>query len=451
MYPHLALKRLPLFVIMMHIYALGNEAMVVRQFGFSVIVTIILLVIFACSPQQTSKPVITEIPIQQQPAVAVKYIAILATDESACKEKASQMKADYEASGYKVKSIEYFPRGAKNVTGALDKFVIEGNLLLVNIVVPKYDKTDIEKIVNARNYSIELKYTEVAERLKTQLLFTRYVGQDKSNEIYIVNDDGSNLTNLTKVTANDSYPNWSPDKSKILFTSNRNRSWLNEYDIFTMSPDGSDLTLLSKVGISGPSFQYPVWSNDGSKIAFCKSRTSLGQYYRFSVHTMNPDGSMMNQITPAQDASSEATEYFPKYFDNSRRIAYIFYKGFYSIESIRVETLTGDTTTILSQVAYPSLSGNKYMPHFDISPDGKLIAYSVYVDNTRTIYIVDIASGDIKASTKKTWYADFPCWSPDGNSIAFEAGDGIYTMPVDCSRWARIAGTGGDDTPYSWK
>jgi hypothetical protein len=280
---------------------------------------------------------------------------------------------------------------------------------------------------------------------KTQLLFTR------GSDIYVINSDGSNMINLTKSTADNYYPGWAPDKKRIIFSSNRNRSWHNEYDIFVMNPDGSDITQITKVGISGPSFPYPSWSSDGNRIAFCKSRTSAGQYYRYSVNVMNSDGSTMQQLTSAQDMGSEACEYYPAWADSDKSIIYIFYNGFYSIESVGVGNFTGVTDTILSSTSYASLSGRNYMPHFSIAPDSKKIAYSVWIDTTQTTIIKDLASSKIEASTDKSWYADWPCWSPDGNSIAFGAGDGIYVMPSNCSKFSKIAGTKSGDTPYSWK
>jgi len=45
----------------------------------------------------------------------------------------------------------------------------------------------------------------------------------RNKEIYLMNADGSAQTRLTNSTANDDFPNWSPDGSKILFTTDRDR------------------------------------------------------------------------------------------------------------------------------------------------------------------------------------------------------------------------------------
>ena len=58
-----------------------------------------------------------------------------------------------------------------------------------------------------------------------------------SREVFVINADGSGLTNLTSNSAKDSLPDWSPDGKKIAFNSDRDC----DYDIYTMDADGSDV------------------------------------------------------------------------------------------------------------------------------------------------------------------------------------------------------------------
>ena len=59
-------------------------------------------------------------------------------------------------------------------------------------------------------------------------------------DIYVIDDDGSNLTNLTNNSAFDKSPSWSPDGTKIVFTAYRNGS----SGISIINSDGTDETRL---------------------------------------------------------------------------------------------------------------------------------------------------------------------------------------------------------------
>ena len=56
-----------------------------------------------------------------------------------------------------------------------------------------------------------------------------------------MNADGSNIHNLTNNAAEDTLPCWSPDGSKIAFSSSRD----GNSDIYTMNADGSNVNRLT--------------------------------------------------------------------------------------------------------------------------------------------------------------------------------------------------------------
>ena len=65
--------------------------------------------------------------------------------------------------------------------------------------------------------------------------------RDANPEIYTMRLDGSGLMRLTNNPAEDSYPVFSPDGSKIVFESNRD----GNFEIFVMGIDGSNQTQLT--------------------------------------------------------------------------------------------------------------------------------------------------------------------------------------------------------------
>lgn len=88
-----------------------------------------------------------------------------------------------------------------------------------------------------------------------------------NDEIWMMNSDGSNKTQLTHTGASiNSRPRFSPGADKISFFSNM---WVNGNDslqIYTMDPNGTNLDTVTK---SGNNYD-PSWSPDGAEIVYAK-------------------------------------------------------------------------------------------------------------------------------------------------------------------------------------
>ncbi len=110
--------------------------------------------------------------------------------------------------------------------------------------------------------------------------------RDGNYEIYTMNPDGSNPTNLTNNPAEDSLPDWSPDGTKILFCSERD----GNNEIYVMNADGSNPTNLTN---NPGQDSQPAWSPDGTQIAFISYGPEL-----MGIYIMNADGSNPTRLTP---------------------------------------------------------------------------------------------------------------------------------------------------------
>lgn len=95
----------------------------------------------------------------------------------------------------------------------------------------------------------------------TKIAFTS--SRDGNEEVYVMNADGSGQLNLTKNSDIDNSPRWSPDGKRLAFVSERD----GNPEIYLMNADGSSPTNLSRnIAVEG----QPSWSPDGRLVAFLR-------------------------------------------------------------------------------------------------------------------------------------------------------------------------------------
>jgi Tol biopolymer transport system component len=208
--------------------------------------------------------------------------------------------------------------------------------------------------------------------------------------IFIVNPDGTGLTNLTPSGAFDINPVWSPDGSKILFGTDQ--------DLYIMNGDGSARTKL----VDGEGIFTFRWSRDGTRIAFVRERPE-GEDIFVDLWVMNSDGT--GQLQVAQNATD------PTWSPDGLRIA--FASASQQLHLINADG-TGDTpiTPTTIRVGQPAWS-----------PDGAQIVFVNVAD--KDLMLVNPDGSGLTQLTSGSAIDDSPVWSPDGSRIAFVSG------PVD--------------------
>jgi Tol biopolymer transport system component len=251
-----------------------------------------------------------------------------------------------------------------------------------------------------------------------------------AGEIFTMNPDGTNQTNISNNSDEDVSGEWSPDGGKIAFISDNN----GNIDIYTMQADGSNQTRLT----ANTSFDdTPSWSPDGAKIVFASDRDRSG----YEIYVMNADGSNQTRLT-----NSSGVDYFPKFSPDGSKIAFISQRS--GNAEIWVMNANGSNVVNLT-----NNSADDY--ELTWSPDNSRIAFTSHRSGNGEIWVMNSNGSNPVNLTNNTADDYQPAWSPDGTKIAFTSqrnnNTDIYVMSSDGSNPTRLTTDEQDSYFPSWE
>lgn len=142
----------------------------------------------------------------------------------------------------------------------------------------------------------------------SRIVWRRIIREEgrRNSEVFIANRDGSNPINLTNYSGFDGYPTWSPDGTKILFVSTRNGPGESPRPgIFVMNPDGTDISQITYPDEEEADVR-PWWSPDGKKIVFNRLRRGTSKF--LIAHVSETDEPVfLNPITDGELVSDDGS------------------------------------------------------------------------------------------------------------------------------------------------
>lgn len=121
----------------------------------------------------------------------------------------------------------------------------------------------------------------------TKLLFIKGDIRKNKARIWVCDPDGGNQTQLSVGSGefNDIDARWSTDGKKIIFSSNRSLlKGKNNYDIYIMDVDGGNLTQLTT---NGSHDDKPVFAPDGETVFFRSNRGLVWDIWTMKINTNN--------------------------------------------------------------------------------------------------------------------------------------------------------------------
>ena len=212
-------------------------------------------------------------------------------------------------------------------------------------------------------------------------------------DVYILNSDGSGLSNLTSQNGDNLYPTFSPDGNTLLYWKlTENTEWPPLCDIYLQNLSGGPaMNLTREKGFNC----FPQYSQDGLKIVFISRRENDVDY---SLYVMNADGSEPHRIFAAESGRMVT---FPKFTPDGNRIVFLYYS---------VSTNQKDTDICIINTNGSGFRNLTSSPYRDwgtvLSSDGSKIVFESDRDGNDEIYMMTIDGGNLTRLTNSPQRTD---------------------------------------------
>jgi TolB protein len=264
-----------------------------------------------------------------------------------------------------------------------------------------------------------------------------------ASEIYLMDEDGTNLRRLTNNMTGEGLAALSPDGKKIVFDSTRNRiagEPLNTSDLFFRRTNGEEETWLTR-GSSAS------WSPDSKNIAFHASASGTGLPIKpdpgaatsdSDIFVLRVDGDGTREHIPANITNSPlAIDDDPDWSPDGLKILYTSHSIFDNpINSVTAEiyVMNADGSGVPVRLTHNNVE--ERAPSW--SPNGSLIVFMRREISSFEVFVMNADGSDPVRLTNNAVFEGTPTFSPDGQKIVFHR-----TMPPTQQIWIMNAdGTG---------
>ncbi|HEY7035544.1 MAG TPA: hypothetical protein VH482_29660 [Thermomicrobiales bacterium] len=241
----------------------------------------------------------------------------------------------------------------------------------------------------------------------------------RDGDLYLIGPDGSDERLLTDAVSA-AWPVWSPDRGRIAFVSTQGIIANDGGSLYVINGDGSGLT---EVATSVRTDVAPAWSPDGGRIAFVGGAGVIGEptYATRSIEYVDLASGIVTDVTKGLVANPASPTWSP----TGDRLAFVSrvtgeqtaVNPRYPLGGVYVAKLaTGEVAAVEPDI----LSGARrvaWSPTRDA-----LLVFSRANGSTsgnEGISVIDLRTGERPFIFGASNDASTPVWSPDGNSFAY--------------------------------
>jgi len=270
-----------------------------------------------------------------------------------------------------------------------------------------------------------------------RLIFQSTREGHQCDQIYLMNTDGGDVRMLSSGLGRTTCAFISPADNHIIYSSTYRADSLcppppsmaqgyvwaiyPSYDIYRAAPDGSDLTVLA----ASPGYDAEaVFSPDGSKIAFTSTRDG-----DLEIYVMNADGSDIRRVTdnPGYDGGAffspdgKRLVFRAQVFQDDTQVQEykdLLVKNLVKPSKLEIFTINIDGTERRQITANDAAN---FAPYYH--PSGKEIIFSSDLGNPREhnfeLYLIDTDGSNLEQVTFSDEFDGFPMFSYGGSKLVF--------------------------------
>ena len=166
-----------------------------------------------------------------------------------------------------------------------------------------------------------------------QIVLAMYIEKNQGHNAFLVNADGTGLTDLDSVAPASLDPAWSPSGNKIACVSHPKGTpgW-----IWVMNPDGTDRmnAVTGNLGVA----VFPTWSPDGKQITF----GAPDENKKIQLNQVNADGTGQTVLTRGPKGNSYAA-----WSPDGQYLAYVSEPGGLACDLCVYDVVAGEHRTVL--------------------------------------------------------------------------------------------------------
>jgi TolB protein len=285
--------------------------------------------------------------------------------------------------------------------------------------IPSFSNADFRMAVHRASDEVVRWATGEPGMAASRIAFTM-TDSNNNKDIYVIDSDGENLERITDHASLIESPAWSPDASKIAFT-----SWKTGYvRIYGHTLATRQERMLEPVRGAGD-YITPTYTPDGATLAF----SVLGSNERSGIFTYD----VARNCCMAYLSGGAWYDLSPTYSPDGRWIAFNTQRFGSAIPQVMLMPAEGGEAEPLSPYQYGERG---YFTSPDWSPRGDLVAFHGAIERGRYhILVADLADGGrvLRQLTREGNNED-PSWAPDGRHIVFVGerswGYGLFVVDV---------------------